>query len=268
MNNGLLRLMEMLENIKVEYDDGIALIIMNRPKALNALNDKTLDELEKIFELFEDSQEIKGIIITGTGKAFVAGADILQMQSYKSEEGRDYAGYAQSVFNKIEAFKKPIIAAVNGYALGGGCELAMCCDLRIASEKAVFGQPEVKLGVIPCFGGTQRLTRLVGAGRAKDLIYTARQIKPEEALFMGLINKIVPEEELLDEARTCMKTIIENAPMAIKYAKMVINKGVDLDLMNALELEKDAAGLTFATEDKQEGMDAFLEKRKPVFKNK
>jgi len=268
MNNGLVRLMEMLENIKVEYNDGIALLIMNRPKALNALNDKTLGELEKIFEVLEDSEEIKGIIITGAGKSFVAGADILQMKNYKSEAGRDYAGYAQSVFNKIESFKKPVIAAINGYALGGGCELAMCCDLRIASEKAVFGQPEVKLGVIPCFGGTQRLTRLVGAGRAKDLIYTARQIKPDEALYMGLVNRVVAEESLLDEARACMKMIIDNAPMAIKYAKMVINKGADIDLMNALELEKDAVGLTFATEDKQEGMNAFLEKRKPVFKNR
>lgn len=268
MNNGLVRLMEMLENIKVEYDDGIALVIMNRPKALNALNDKTLDELEKIFEVFDESKEIKGIIITGTGKAFVAGADILQMQAYKSEEGRDYAGYAQNVFNKIESFEKPVIAAVNGYALGGGCELAMCCDLRIASEKAVFGQPEVKLGVIPCFGGTQRLTRLVGAGRAKDLIYTARQIKPDEAFSMGLVNRVVTQEDLIDEAKACMKMIIENAPIAIKYAKVVINKGADLDLLNALELEKDAAGLTFATEDKQEGMDAFIEKRKPVFKNR
>lgn len=268
MNKGLVRLMEMLENIKVEYNDGIAFLIMNRPKALNALNNKTLDELEKVFEVFEESEEIKGIIITGTGKSFVAGADIVQIQNYKSEEGRDYAGYAQDVFNKIESIKKPVIAAINGYALGGGCELAMCCDLRIASEKAVFAQPEVKLGVIPCFGGTQRLTRLVGAGRAKDLIYTARHIKPDEALSIGLINRIVSEENLLDEAKAYMEMIIGNAPMAIKYAKMVINKGMDLDLKNALELEKDAAGLTFATEDKQEGMTAFLEKRPPAFRNR
>ncbi|WP_324824216.1 enoyl-CoA hydratase-related protein [Sinanaerobacter sp. ZZT-01] len=266
MNNDLTRLMETLENIKVEYNDGIALVIMNRPKALNALNNKTLNELEIVFEQLNECKEVRGIVITGEGKAFVAGADILQMQSYKSEEGRDYAGYAQSVFNKIEAIDKPVIAAVNGYALGGGCELAMCCDLRIASEKAIFGQPEVKLGVIPCFGGTQRLTRLVGAGRAKDLIYTARQIKPDEALSMGLVNRVTTEEALIAEAKSCMKMIIENAPIAIKYAKLVINKGTDLDLMNALELEKDAAGLAFATEDKQEGMNAFIEKRKPVFK--
>lgn len=268
MNNSLVRLMEMLENIKIEYNDGIAFLIMNRPKALNALNNKTLDELEKAFEVFEESEEIKGIIITGTGKSFVAGADIAQIKNYKSEEGRDYAEYAQGVLNKIESIKKPVIAAINGYALGGGCELAMCCDLRIASEKAIFGQPEVKLGVIPCFGGTQRLTRLVGAGRAKDLIYTARQINTDEALWIGLINRIVSEENLLDEAMDYMKTIIDNAPMAIKYAKTVINKGADIDLKNALELEKDAAGLTFATDDRQEGMTAFLEKRKPVFKNR
>lgn len=268
MNNSLVRLMEMLENIKIEYNDGIAFLIMNRPKALNALNNKTLDELEKAFEVFEKSEEIKGIIITGEGKSFVAGADIAQIQHYNSEKGRDYAGYAQVVFNKIESIRKPVIAAINGYALGGGCELAMCCDLRIASEKAIFGQPEVKLGVIPCFGGTQRLTRLVGAGRAKDLIYTARHINPDEALSIGLINRIVSEESLLDEAMAYMKTIINNAPMAIKYAKMVINKGADIDLKNALELEKDAAGLAFATEDRQEGMTAFLEKRNPVFKNR
>ncbi len=268
MNNSLVMLSETLENIKVEYDSGIALLIMNRPKALNALNNKTLKELEEIFEVFSENEEIKGVILTGSGKAFVAGADILQMQAYKSEQGRSYAGYAQSVFNKIEAFEKPVIAAVNGYALGGGCELAMCCDLRIASEKAVFGQPEVKLGVIPCFGGTQRLTRLVGAGRAKDLIYTARQVKPEEALSMGLVNEITAEDALIDAAKECMRTIIENAPLAIKYAKLAINKGVDMDLMNALELEKDLAGLTFATEDKQEGMDAFIGKRKAIFKNR
>ncbi|MBM7871629.1 enoyl-CoA hydratase [Clostridium pascui] len=257
-----------LENVKVNIEENVAIVTMNRPKALNALNNQTLEELDAIIESISVDKSILGVIITGEGKGFVAGADIAQMRPYKAEEGRNYAEYAQSVFNKIEVLGKPVIAAVNGYALGGGCELSMSCDLRIASEKAVFGQPEVNLGVIPCFGGTQRLPRLIGSGRAKELIYTGRMIKAEEALLMGLVNKVVPAEELLTEAKNMMKGIILKAPMAIKYAKIAINKGADLDLANALELEKDLAALTFASEDKDEGMAAFLEKRPAKFENK
>ena len=269
--------MENLNNLKVEVKDKVCVITINRPKALNALNSDTLRGLSQVIDVVSENEAILGVIITGEGKVFVAGADIRQMQNYKSEEGRKYAGYAQGVFDKIEALEKTVIAAVNAYsltaaitvyALGGGCELAMSCDIRIASEKAIFGQPEVNLGVIPCFGGTQRLSRLVGTGIAKELIFTGRQVNAEEAKSIGLINKVVPSDLLLEESMKMMNQIVEKAPIAIRYAKVVINKGIDMDLKNALELEKDIAGLTFATRDKQEGMNAFIEKRKPVFENK
>lgn len=260
--------MENLNNLKVEVKDKVCVITINRPKALNALNSDTLRELSQVIDVVSENEAILGVIITGEGKVFVAGADIRQMQNYKSEEGRKYAGYAQGIFDKIEALEKTVIAAVNGYALGGGCELAMSCDIRIASEKAIFGQPEVNLGVIPCFGGTQRLSRLVGTGIAKELIFTGRQVNAEEAKSIGLINKVVPSDLLLEESMKMMNQIVEKAPIAIRYAKVVINKGIDMDLKNALELEKDIACLTFATRDKQEGMNAFIEKRKPVFENK
>ena len=259
---------ERLTNIRAELDGAIAILTMNRPKALNALNDQTLEELDRIFTCLEGEESILGVIITGEGKGFVAGADISQMQSYKSEEGRNYANRAQALFNKIEALEKPVIAAVNGYALGGGCELSMSCDIRIASEKAVFGQPEANLGVIPCFGGTQRLPRLVGTGIAKELIYTGRQVKAEEAKSIGLVNKVVPAESLLDEAKAMLRTILEKAPMAIRYSKVAINRGMDVDMRAGLVLEKDLAAITFGTEDKQEGMDAFLGKRPAVFHNR
>ncbi|MGF6907455.1 enoyl-CoA hydratase-related protein [Fusobacterium sp. PH5-44] len=256
------------ENLKVIIEDKIAIITVSRPKALNALNNQTLHELSDCFDKMKDNNDILGIIITGEGKAFVAGADIVQMQNYKSEEGRNYAGYAQSIFNKIESIEKPVIAAINGYALGGGCELSLSCDIRIASDKAIFGQPEVNLGTIPCFGGTQRLTRLIGTGLAKELIYTGRQVKAEEAFRIGLVNKVTEAEDLIEESKRMMMTILEKAPIAIRYAKVAINNGVEMDMNRALELEKDLAGLTFATDDKKEGMDAFVEKRKAIFKNK
>lgn len=256
-----------LENIKIEKNQNHVLIVtMNRPKAMNALNSQTLDELNEITDLIVKDEEIYGVIYTGEGKAFVAGADILQMKPYKSEEGRSYAGYAQETFNRIEAVEKPIIAAVNGFALGGGCELALSCDIRIASTKAKFGQPEVTLGIVPCFGGTQRLPRLIGAGKAKEMIYTGKFIDAEEAERIGLVNKVLEPEALLFEAENMMNTILEVSPIGIKYAKLAINKGADMDLKNALELEKDLVGLCFATEDKEIGMSAFLEKRKACFR--
>lgn len=256
------------ERIVIETKGQIGILKMNYPKSLNALSNATLGELLKAIEIFEADENIKGVIITGEGKAFVAGADISQMKDYSGEEGRKYASYAQDIFNKIEELEKPVIAAINGYALGGGCELAMSCDIRIASEKAIFGQPEVNLGVIPCFGGTQRLTRLVGKGIAKELIFTGRFIDANEAKSIGLVNKVTKPEELLEESMKMMELIVEKAPLAVKYSKIAINRGADIDLRNALELEKDIAGLTFATEDKKEGMYAFLEKRKANFKNK
>ena len=253
MSEAIKKLAESLENTKVEQDGAIVVITMNRPKALNALNDQTLGELDRIFSCIETEAEVLGVIITGEGKGFVAGADISQMNGYGAEEGRNYANRAQTLFNKIEGLEKPVIAAVNGYALGGGCELSMSCDIRIASEKAVFGQPEVNLGLVPCFGGTQRLSRLVGTGIAKEMIFTARQIKADEAKAIGLVN---------------MGVIISKAPMAVRYAKVAINKGVNMDLMNGLELEKDVAALAFASEDAKEGTAAFLAKRPAVFQNK
>lgn len=261
-------LAEALGNIKFHVEGPVAILTMDRPKALNALNDQTLGELDRLITYLIQAEEILGVIITGEGKAFVAGADISQMQSYGAEEGRRYAARAQALFDRIEALEKPVIAAVNGYALGGGCELSMSCDIRIASEKAVFGQPEAKLGVIPCFGGTQRLPRLVGKGIAKELIFTGRQVKAEEALSIGLVNKVVPPEALLDEAITMMKAICAMAPMAVRYAKVAIDRGMEVDQHSAMELEKDIAAITFGTRDKMEGMNAFLEKRAPVFENR
>jgi enoyl-CoA hydratase len=257
-----------LINILVTVEDEIALVKINRPKALNALNNDTLSDLNKIFDCIKEDDSVRGVIITGEGKGFVAGADIVQMQGYKSIEGRKYAAYAQMIFNKIENLEKPVISAVNGYALGGGCELSLSCDIRIASTKAVFGQPEVALGVIPCFGGTQRLPRLIGSGIAKELIYTGRQVKSEEALSIGLVNKVVEHELLIEEAMNMMKAILKNASLAIGFAKVAINRGLEMDIDNGLELEKDIAALSFATDDKDEGMKAFIEKRPAVFKNK
>lgn len=255
------------EFVKAELEGKLAVLTMNRPKALNALNDQTLDELERLFTAIEKDREVLGVILTGEGRAFVAGADISQMSGYGVEEGRLYSDRAQKLFNKIEILEKPVIAAVNGFALGGGCELAMSCDIRIASEKAVFGQPEANLGLMPCFGGTQRLPRLVGTGVAKELIYTCRQVKAQEAKEIGLANKVVPAEMLLEEAKAMMAMILSKSPIAIGYCKTAINRGADTDLRNGLEIEKECWAIVFGTKDKEEGISAFLEKRTPQFPN-
>jgi enoyl-CoA hydratase len=260
--------MTVFRNLILETKDDIAVVQLNKPKVMNALDKGLLNELLDALDLLNQSPNIKGLIITGAGKAFVAGADISQMRSYSSEEGREYAAYAQSVFNKIEAMSKPVIAAVNGFALGGGCELALACDFIIAGEKAVFGQPEVSLGIIPCFGGTQRLSRYVGIGKAKEMIFTGNFVQSDEAEKIGLVSKVVEQEVLIDEAIDTMKKIISNAPLAIKYAKIAVNSSYDLDLKSGLELEKDLVGLCFATEDQSEGMVAFVEKRAATFKKK
>lgn len=255
------------EFVKAELEGKFAVLTMNRPKALNALNDQTLDELERLFTAIEKDRDVLGVILTGEGRAFVAGADISQMSGYGVEEGRLYSDRAQKLFNKIEILEKPVIAAVNGFALGGGCELAMSCDIRIASEKAVFGQPEANLGLMPCFGGTQRLPRLVGTGVAKELIYTCRQVKAQEAKEIGLANKVVPAETLLEEAKAMMAMILSKSPIAIGYCKAAINRGADTDLRNGLEIEKECWAIVFGTKDKEEGISAFLEKRTPQFPN-
>ena len=252
-------------NLLFELKGEIALITMNRPSALNALNTATLDELNKALDVVRHSPHIAGVIITGCGKAFVAGADISQMVDNTSEQARVYMEYAQETFNRIELIGKPFIAAVNGFALGGGCELAMACDIRIASDKAVFGQPEINLGLIPGFGGTQRLPRLVGSGIAKELIYTGRTVKADEAGRIGLVNKVVPAESLLDEAMAMLELILSKSRIALRYAKVAINRGADSDLYKALELEKDLISLCFATDDQKEGCRAFLEKRPARF---
>ncbi|WP_433948700.1 enoyl-CoA hydratase-related protein [Fusobacterium necrophorum] len=256
------------ENLIFEVKDSIAFIRMNRPKALNALSKELLEELSCAISEVETNSDIKAVIITGEGKAFVAGADISLMRDYNSEQGREYCKFAVSIFNRIENLGKPVIAAVNGYALGGGCELAMSCDIRIASEKAQFGQPEVNLGIIPYFGGTQRLSRLVGSGIAKELIFTADFISASEAYRIGLANKVVAAETLLEEAEKMMRKIMTKGPIAIQYAKVAINQGINMSLADALELETSVGALCFATEDKKEGMGAFLEKREAKFSGK
>ncbi|WP_303857390.1 enoyl-CoA hydratase-related protein [Aminicella lysinilytica] len=258
----------MYENIKYEVKEDIGYITINRPKAMNALNMDVLNELSEALAEIEADDKVKAVIVTGEGKAFVAGADIAQMSKLNAIEGRAMMAAGHKVMNTIDQMEKPFIAAVNGFALGGGCELSMACDIRIASEKAKFGQPEVGLGIIPGFGGTQRLARLVGKGMAKYLIYTAEMINAAEAYRIGLVEKVVAPEELMAEAEKVAKTIASKAPIAIATAKVAINNGFDMDLKSASRLEVEATTSCFASEDKNEGMGAFLEKRTPEWKNK
>ena len=241
---------------------------INRPEALNALNTETLQDLDKAMEIIEKDEEIHIVILTGEGRAFVAGADIGEMKDMDVFQAREFADLGLGVFRKIELMEKPIIAAINGFALGGGCELSMCCDIRIASEKAKFGQPEVGLGIIPGFAGTQRLSRLVGMGRAKELIFTTDMINAEEAYRIGLVNKVVPVDKLMEEALAMAKSISEKGQIAVRFAKTSINRGIDVDMETAMAIERDLFGLCFATEDQKEGMTAFLEKRNPNYKLK
>jgi enoyl-CoA hydratase len=254
-------------NLLLETDsDGISTVTINRPKALNALNAATIYELDQVFDELVANPAAKVVIITGSGeKSFVAGADILEMKDKAAVEGRQWGKLAQAVFSKIENLPKPVIAAVNGYALGGGCELAMACDIRIASEKAKFGQPEVSLGIPPGFGGTQRLPRLVGKGRAKELLFTGDMIDAAEAYRIGLANQVVAPEELIDKAKAMAHKILSRAPIAVQVCKAAVNTGLDIDLNSAIAYEAEVFGLCFATEDQKEGMTAFIEKRKAAF---
>ena len=251
-----------MNNIKLEVTEGMALVTIDRPKALNALNSETLEELNGCLKGLEQRKDVRVVVLTGGGaKSFVAGADIAEMVNASPAQGRAMALLADEVFCRLENMPQVTIAAVNGYALGGGCEIAMACDIRLAAENAVFGQPECGIGIIPGFGGTQRLARLVGKGRAKELIFTCDRINAQEAWRIGLANKVVAKEELLDTCRAMAKTIMGKGSYAVSVAKAVINAGMDMDLANGLKMEADAFGLTFATHDKQEGMTAFLEKR-------
>ncbi|MGV8145976.1 MAG: short-chain-enoyl-CoA hydratase [Alkaliphilus sp.] len=260
--------MNQYNNLIFEREGAIAILTMDRPKALNALNKDTLIELSALLDEIKKDKEIKVLIITGNGKAFVAGADITEMMTMTAAEGHEWSMFGQRVFDKIEQLPQPVIAAVNGFALGGGCELAMACDIRISSEKAKFGQPEVSLGIIPGFGGTQRLPRLVGLGVAKELLYTGKMIDANEAYRIGLVNKVAPVEELLNEASTLAKQILKPAPYAVQTCKKAVNTGVNTDLSTANEYEATLFGLTFSSDDKKEGMEAFVEKRKADFKGK
>ncbi len=255
-------------NLLLKKEGNICLLSINRPNALNALTTEVLKELKAAIEIVENDQDIFVLVITGEGKAFVAGADIVEMKDKNAEEARTFAKLGIEVFRKLELMEKPVIAAVNGFALGGGCELAMSCDIRIAGEKAKFGQPEVGLGITPGFAGTQRLSRLVGIAKAKELIFTADIINAQEAEKIGLVNKVVPQEELLDIAMEMAKKIASKGQIAVRYSKAAINRGIETDIETGMAIERDLFGLCFATEDQKEGMNAFVEKRNPEFKLK
>lgn len=258
----------MYETIKYEVEQKIGYVTINRPKAMNALNTQVLDELHAVFTEIAADENVQAVIVTGEGKAFVAGADIAQMKELSAVEGRAMMTKGHNVMNLMESIEKPIIAAVNGFALGGGCELAMACDFRIASEKAKFGQPEVNLGIIPGFGGTQRLPRLVGKGMGKYLIMTADMIDAQEAARIGLVEKVVAADELMDTCKALAEKIMSKAPLAIAAAKTVINTGYNLDMKTASTLEIETFTGPFSSEDKIEGMSAFLEKRDAKFQKK
>ena len=256
------------KNILFSKEDKIAYVTINREESLNALNIDTIKELDRVLDLIQEDDDIYLFILTGKGRAFVAGADILEMKDLNSEEARKFADVGQRVFRKIELMEKPSIAAVNGFALGGGCELSMACDIRIASNKAKFGQPETGLGVTPGFSGTNRLSRLVGLAKAKELIFTCDIIGADEALRLGLVNMVVDVEELLDKAKEMANKITSKGQFAIRYSKTAINRSFETDIETGNLIEKDLFGLCFATEDQIEGMTSFVEKRKPNFKLK
>jgi len=254
-------------NLLLEIEAGIAVVTVNRPAALNALNLELLDELAAVFTALKTRSDVACVILTGSGaKAFVAGADIAAMQPLNAVAASHFARRGHAMLNIIETLPKPVIAAVNGFALGGGCELAMACDIRLAAENARFGQPEVNLGVIPGFGGTLRLSRLIGKGRAKELIFTGDMIDAQEAWRIGLVNKVVPADALLPEARKMAAKIAGKGPVAVRFAKEAIDNGLEMDQDRAGRFESDLFGLCFATADQKEGMQAFLDKRPALFK--
>ena len=258
-----------LQNVLYGKRRGIAYVTLNRPKVLNALNRQTWKELRTVFEDARDDPEIRGGILTGAGdKAFIAGADIGELAHVTAVEAERSSSYGQAVLDLIENLGKPVIAAVNGYALGGGCETAMACTMRIAAEHAKFGQPEVKLGLLPGGGGTQRLPRLVGKGRALQLILTGETISAQEAYRIGLVNEVVPAVNLIARAETILKQIMANAPIAVKFSLEAANRGMDTSQAEGFALEASYFGICAATEDKKEGTSAFLEKRAPKFRGR
>ena len=254
----------------VEYQEKgpLAYVTINRPDALNALNDAVIGELLDCFEAINNNSKIGCVILTGTGRSFVAGADIATMRDLECLDGRDFTMSGQRLMDYIEGIRQPVIAAVNGFALGGGCELAMACDIRIASEKAKFGQPEVNLGIIPGFGGTQRLPRLIGKGMAKYLIMTGEHIPAQEALRIGLVQKVVAPEALIEEAERVANLILSKAPIAIRMAKCAVNVAENTDMASGVAYEAEAYTTCFQAADRVEGMSAFLEKRTAKFSGK
>lgn len=258
----------MFHSIKFEEKEQIGFLTINKPEVLNALDAQVLKEIGEAVGLAETKSEIKALIVTGEGRAFAAGADIGAQSVLDLEGGRDWGRNGSAIFRKLELLPIPTIAAVNGFALGGGCELAMACDMIIASSKAKFGQPEVSLGITPGFSGTQRLPRLVGKAKAMELILSGDMIKADEALRIGLANQVAEPEELMDTAVALAKRVIKNGPLAVKYAKAAINRGAEVDLDTAISLENELFAMCFATEDQKEGMQAFLEKRDAAFQGK
>ena len=259
----------MRKTVLLEVKNRIGYITINRPEALNALSSQVLTDFNDVLDQVEQSEEIRVVIVTGAGeKAFVAGADIKEMDLMSPIQAFEYMTFANNTFTRLSDLRQPTIAVLNGYALGGGMELALSTDIRIGYEKTVVGFPEVGLGIIPGFAGTQRMSRLIGTSRTKELIFTARTVKGQEAYELGILNKLVSAEELLSSAEELAAAMIKNAPLAVEKAKHVIQVGSELPLKNAIRLETEAEALLFSTEDKVEGMRAFVEKRKPVFNRK
>ena len=259
-----------MENVLLEKQGHVSIITINRPKALNALNTATLQDLEEAVNTVAADKDTYVAVITGAGeKSFVAGADIVEMKDKSVEEAAEYGAYGNKIFRAIEQLHCPVIAAVNGFALGGGCELAMSCDIRVAAENAIFGQPEVGLGITPGFGGTQRFARLVPVGIAKEMIYTARNIKAAKALEIGLVNNVVPAEELMPTVMKMANGIAKNAPIAVAYAKKAINEGLQKDIDGGIAEEVEDFSACFATEDQTYGMECFVNRvKEKEFKNK
>ncbi|MBG9980527.1 enoyl-CoA hydratase/isomerase family protein [Facklamia sp. DSM 111018] len=261
--------MKQYNTLQFNVEEQIGTLTINRPKALNALNTELMTELIQILDDIQENQEVQVLVITGSGeKAFVAGADIKEMADKKAMEGKEFSHLGNKVCKKIANLRQPVIAAVNGYALGGGLEIASACDIRIGSKNAVVGQPEVGLGIIPGFGGTQRLSRLIGLAKAKELIYTGKNIKAEEAYEIGIFNHLAEPEKLMEEVYEMAHQILKNAPLAVEGAKKAIDKGYEMPIDHALAFEEDIFGLLFDTQDQKDGMQAFLNKKEAKFNKK
>jgi enoyl-CoA hydratase len=257
------------DNLLVEIGQRIATVTISRPAVLNALNAQTVEEMDHCWQTLQQSPDVGVVIITGAGeKAFIAGADIKELNSYTPPQAQECARRGQVMLRRLEQLGKPVIAAINGFALGGGLELALSCHLRVAAEGAKLGLPEVTLGAIPGYGGTQRLSRLVGRGRAYEMIFTGDPVDAAEALRIGLVNRVVPKESLLETADTLARRMVRNAPLALRHALLAIDQGLEVDLEKGLLLEATLFGILCGTEDLREGMNAFLEKRKAAFRGK